>query len=124
MHLQSSNRLLLHQNTEGSCFSADVFPQSCLLLMLRVEDQSFTVSKGSMDAFKFLKCFFLFASVVLMLQTTETREVEGKKSKVVFLPMPMFSSQYFVVLQVAEEMASRDHMVRPHTRGGQLPIGR
>ena len=66
--------------------------------------------KEIMDAFKFLSTrFVLLASIILMLQG---QEVESQKSKVVVMPMPVLSSQYFVILQVAEEMASRGHMVR------------
>ena len=70
-----------------------------------------SIADGSMDALKFLKRLLLLAPpIFLMLQA---RKVEGKKSKIVFLPAPVVSSQYFVLLQVAEEMALRDHMVRP-----------
>ena len=82
-----------------------------------VRAASVDTQEESMDALKFLKRFLLFASVVLMLQL---REVESKKSKIVFLPMPMISSQYFVILRVAEEMASRGHMVRLQIQGCYL----
>ena len=88
-----------------------------LFTLHAAEKRSFAVPKESMDAIKFLKMFLLFASVVLMLQP---REVDSKKSKIVFLPMPMISSQYFVALQVAEEMASRGHMVRLQIQGCHL----
>ena len=63
-----------------------------------------------MDAFKFLTTSLLL--LVLIVPMLQAKEVESKKSKIVVMPMPMVSSQYFVILQVAEEMASRGHMVR------------
>eukprot|EP00112_Aurelia_sp_Birch-Aquarium-sp1_P002647 Seg1296.3 transcript_id=Seg1296.3/GoldUCD/mRNA.D3Y31 product="UDP-glucuronosyltransferase 3A2" protein_id=Seg1296.3/GoldUCD/D3Y31 len=62
----------------------------------------------NMNAHKFLNGF-LFVSFIMILQTNA---VDSKQSKIVFLPAPIISSQYFVVLRVAEEMASRNHMER------------